>query len=128
MPLSEYEQRVLAQMEQQLSSDDPKLAQTFAGPSRGRRTGRVVLGVAVVVAGLGALIGGVALHMSWLGVVGFAVMFGGVMVALSRGKAPEGEQGTGSGSTPGKPTGTKPPSSFMTRMEERWDRRRRRDR
>lgn len=125
MPLSEYEQRVLAQMEQQLSSDDPKLAQTFAGPSRGRRTGRVVLGAVVVVAGLGALIGGVALQMSWLGVVGFAVMFAGAMVALSRGAATESTSQAPSGPGTGSPA--KAQSSFMTRMEDRWDRRRRRD-
>lgn len=125
MPLSEYEQRVLAQMERQLSSDDPKLAQTFAGAPRGRRTGRVALGVAVVVVGLGALVGGVALHLSWLGVVGFAVMFLGVMVALSRGKeapgAPAAPSAAGAGTK-----GARPKSSFMTRMEERWERRRHR--
>ena len=31
MPLSEYEQRVLEELEQQLRSDDPKLAETISG-------------------------------------------------------------------------------------------------
>ena len=35
MPLSEYEQRVLEQMERQLASDDPRLANTLT--QRGRR-------------------------------------------------------------------------------------------
>ncbi|WP_328587574.1 DUF3040 domain-containing protein [Serinibacter arcticus] len=94
MPLSEYEQRVLAQMERQLSSDDPKLAQTFSGGPR--RTSRVVLGCLIVLAGLGMLVGGVAQHMTWLGILGFLAMFGGVLVAMSRGRgAPAGARPTG---------------------------------
>lgn len=119
MPLSEYEQRVLAQMERQLSSDDPKLAQSFT--PRTRRTSRVVLGSLIVVAGLGALVGGVAQHLSWLGIVGFLVMFGGVMVAMSRGKGAPAEKG-GADAKPS--AGPAPKSSFMSRLDERWDRRR----
>src|SRR5450756_1084873 len=37
MPLSEYEQRVLEQMERQLSSDDPKLVHALQGAPTGMR-------------------------------------------------------------------------------------------
>lgn len=122
MPLSEYEQRVLAQMERQLSSDDPKLAQTFSGGPR--RTPRIVLGAALAVAGLGALVGGVAQQMTWLGLVGFLMMFGGVLVAMSRssaaGAAP-GPAAPAAGAAPVKSAGR---STFMSRLDDRWDRRR----
>lgn len=123
MPLSEYEQRVLAQMERQLSSDDPKLAQTFSGGRR--RTSRIVLGSLVVLAGLGMLVGGVAQHMTWLGILGFLAMFGGVLVAMSRagGAAPPVAQG-GSGRAGSGPAKAASRSSFMTRLDDRWDRRR----
>src|SRR5690606_39529702 len=54
MPLSEYEQRVLDEMEQQLRSDDPKLARTISGGAP-RRPLHVALGGFVVIAGIGLL-------------------------------------------------------------------------
>ncbi|MBN8880729.1 hypothetical protein EDD28_3280 [Salana multivorans] len=127
MPLSEYEQRVLAQMEQQLSSDDPKLAETFTGsaPAVGpRAASRVLLGVVVAALGLGVIVVGLAQGLSWLGIIGFLVMFGGVLLSMSRGKATEGVPPGGSGGA--KPAGPRSqgPSPFMSRLDERWDRRR----
>ena len=116
MPLSEYEQRVLAQMERQLSSDDPKLAQTFAGG--GARTSRVLLGSLVVLIGLGLLVGGVASSMTWLGLVGFLGMFGGVLLAMSRGKSARPVE-----SAQGSPAAPPKKSSMINRLDERWDRR-----
>lgn len=128
MPLSEYEQRVLNQMEQQLRSD-PKLVSTFNSEQRysGRR---LALGALAVLAGLGMLVGGVASSMVWLGVLGFIAMLGGVMFAISRpkGSAP---RPAATGKTPGKASGTGSTSAarrgdagFMQRLEERWERRR----
>lgn len=122
MPLSEYEQRVLAQMEQQLSSDDPKLAETFTGGSAPRKTSRVLAGVAVAALGLAVLIFGLAQSMSWLGIIGFVMMFGGVLLGMShgRGAAPAAPQ-------PGAPApgpANRPRSEFMTKLDERWDKRR----
>ncbi|HCX84151.1 MAG TPA: DUF3040 domain-containing protein [Micrococcales bacterium] len=124
MPLSEYEQRVLAQMERQLSSDDPKLAQTFKGGGVRRRTSSVILGVVVVAAGLAMLIGGVSQQLTWLGLLGFLAMFGGVLLALSRGSSASrpGDAGGAAGATAAKAPRKK--SSFMNRLDERWDKRR----
>lgn len=126
MPLSEYEQRVLAQMEQQLSSDDPKLAETFTvatAPSAPRNASRVGLGVLVVALGLGVIVVGLAQGLSWLGVIGFLVMFAGVLIATSRGKA---SNGVPAGNAPAGPAGPRAQASspFMSRLDERWDRRR----
>lgn len=122
MPLSEYEQRVLAQMEQQLSSDDPKLAESFSGsaPAPGSRSAsRVGLGALMAVLGLGVIIVGLAQGLSWLGIIGFLVMFGGVLFSLSRGKGAP----TAGGAAKQAPR-AQGPSPFMTRLDERWDRRR----
>ena len=120
MPLSEYAQRVLAQMERQLSSDDPKLAQTFSGGPR--RTSRVVLGCVIVLAGLGMLVGGAAQHMTWLGILGFLAMFGGVLFALSREARSTAPGASASAGAPPVKAGSK--SSFMTKLDDRWERRR----
>lgn len=121
MPLSEYEQRVLQQMEQQLRSEDPKLASDLGHRPRVDAR-RILLAVVLIVAGLAGLLGGVSLSYIWLGVLGFAFMLGGVMVVIS---AP-GRTGAARGGKPAKTSGgpqTADGTSFMRRQAERWDRR-----
>ncbi len=128
MPLSEYEQRVLEQMEQQLRSDDPRLVEVISrrGP---RRPLTMVLGILVVIAGLGGLVAGVASGHIWLGSLGFVAMFGGVLLALHRGGPTSGRAGGSAkgAASPGgrgrKPAPTKRP--LMERLDERWEKRRR---
>lgn len=131
MPLSEYEQRVLDEMEQQLRSDDPKLARTISGGAP-RRPLHVALGGFAVLAGIGLLFAGLWNAQVWLSLIGFLVMFGGVLLALRRpktiGDAPE--DASGDNVRPIRPRrggggGTKGGAPFMDRLEERWDRRRR---
>ncbi|MGO1316199.1 MAG: DUF3040 domain-containing protein [Cellulomonadaceae bacterium] len=131
MPLSEYEQRVLEQMERQLSTDDPRLANTFQ-PSSSRAGLRYLAAGVGVVVGLALLILGVAQSLVLVGVLGFAVMFGGVLVAFSkpRSKPQQGPIGTvGPDGRVGGPAKKRSrPSTgrqdFMRRLEDRWDRRR----
>jgi hypothetical protein len=122
MPLSEHEQRLLEQMERQLYADDPKLASTLRGSGRSLRSRhRLLLGVVGVAGGLALLVAGVASQFWPLGVAGFLVMLAGGWWAST------GWQGG-----PSTPTSTpqqqSPQSSqrsgFMSRIEERWDRRR----
>lgn len=125
MPLSEYEQRVLEQMERQLASDDPRLASTMQSGGHTNATHWTLVGVGVI-AGLLALVGGAALSQVWLGVVGFLVMFAAVAFGFapprSRRKGPEGVvRGDGSVRRPQRPRKN---VSFMSRLEERWERRR----
>lgn len=130
MPLSEYEQRVLEQMERQLSADDPKLATTLTTPRR--RTGRkIIVAVVSVIVGLLLLVLGVVQSIAVVGILGFLVMFGGVTYAVlgpssTESTGPQGVVDDSGRVTPrtrqrsrGKARGT----SFMQRMEDRWDKR-----
>jgi hypothetical protein len=124
MPLSEQEQRLLEEMERSLYHNDADFVATV-GASRLRPNYRsIAVGVLVAVAGIGALIAGVAIQQLWLGIVGFAVMFTGVLVAISPSrsgfrKSPSTRNGFG------KPGGSNGAASggFMDRLNERWDRR-----
>jgi hypothetical protein len=128
MPLSEYEQRVLEQMERQLTSDDPRLANTLT--SRGhRQVSRYVLAGGGAVVGLLLLVFGAVASRAWLGVLGFIVMFAAVAFAFARPRpvGPTGVVGpSGAVGTSGQTTRAKKSRSagFMTRLEERWQKRR----
>jgi uncharacterized membrane protein YkgB len=126
VPLSEHEQRLLAQMEQQLLAEDPK----FASAMNGRRSlarRRMVIGVVAVLVGLVALIFAVAQKLILVGVLAFLVMLGGAVYAFSAPKSPGGPLGVvdASGATRARRTGRPARGgTFMQRLEERWDRRR----
>jgi uncharacterized membrane protein YkgB len=127
VPLSEHEQRLLMQMEQQLLAEDPK----FASAMNGRRSvvrRRMALGVVAVLAGLVTLVLAVANAIVLLGVLAFLVMLAGAVYALSAPKAHRGPIGVVDASGRAHPAarGGRPPRSgtFMQRLEHRWDRRR----
>src|SRR5674476_1148311 len=82
MPLSEYEQRVLEQMERQLSSDDPKLVHALQGAPTGMR--RWLLTGAGALAGLSVLVIGAATGRPLAGVRGSVAVFGPAALAFSR--------------------------------------------
>ncbi|HSU70371.1 MAG TPA: DUF3040 domain-containing protein [Micrococcaceae bacterium] len=118
MPLSEHEQRLLDQLEQQLHAEDPKFASTLgSGPARAFSTRHIVIGALGAVVGILVLLLGVALQAIPLGVLGFLVMGGGVYYATMRRGRRKGSAGAGGSG--------KPRSSFMSNLEERWDERRR---
>ena len=122
MPLSEHEQRLLAQMEQALYAEDPTFANNLRTTSavRGSR-GKAAIGVLAIFAGMGLVIAGVATMIIALGVVGFVVMLLGAAVTYSAFRAPlvipESAEGSSAKSAP-KSKPAKP--GFMDRMEERW--------
>lgn len=126
MPLSEYEQRVLEEMEQQLRSDDPKLAKAISGGVP-RRPLHVALGAIMVLAGVGLLFVGLNTAQIWLGLLAFIVMFAGVLVVMRRPRTGEPAERSEPGAKPG-PARPRSGPSLMDRLEERWDRRRREDR
>ncbi|MFF2389952.1 DUF3040 domain-containing protein [Agromyces sp. NPDC058104] len=122
MPLSEQEQRLLEEMERNLYRNDADFVHAVGGV-RGRRPNyrAIVLGVLLAVAGVGALIVGVATQILIVGILGFALMFAGVLVAITpskRGAAAPAPNEQSSGAA--KPRSG---SGFMDRMNERWDRR-----
>lgn len=123
MPLSEHEQKLLDQLEQQLHAEDPKFASSLSlAPARALSTRNVVIGVVVMITGLLVLLGGVALQLIILGILGFLIMGGGVYIATSKSKLGAAAQvGSGTGSR----TQTKQKSGFMSGLEEKWEERRR---
>lgn len=124
MPLSDHEQKLLAQMEQALYAEDPKFATTLTGRQRGvGSVSRALVAVASVAVGLTLVIVGIAVSQLWLSVIGFVVMFGGVVFAVA---APAARTVPADAPTKGTPRGRPAPrakSSFVQRMEERWERR-----
>ncbi|MGW2820196.1 DUF3040 domain-containing protein [Streptomyces sp. NPDC001443] len=125
MPLSEHEQRMLEQMERALYAEDPKFASALEGS--GLRTytrRRVYQAVAGFLVGIALLMAGMVAKQVWLSVVGFLVMLGCAVLAVTGWrKAPKpGEQPAGAGQQPRRQARAK--RSMMDRIEQRWQRRR----
>lgn len=119
MPLSEYEQRVLEQLERDLGSD-PKLGRTMArGP---RHRGRIVGGALGVLVGLGVVLIGVVAQVVPVGIAGFVLMLAAAMWAIfTPRKGTATARKSGGSHAPKKPA---PKEPFMRRVEERLARRR----
>ena len=81
MPLSDHEKRLLAEMEEALAADDPRLISTFKGKTPNRS--RAVVGFLLVVSGLFVLLAGLVGKTPLLGIFGFAIALGGSVLALS---------------------------------------------
>ncbi|ANP54525.1 hypothetical protein J2Z21_001874 [Streptomyces griseochromogenes] len=122
MPLSEHEQRMLEQMERALYAEDPKFASALEGS--GLRTytrRRVYQAAAGFLVGIALLMAGMVAQQIWVSVVGFLVMLGCAVLAVTGWrKAPKpGEQPAGA---PRRQVRQK--RSMMDRIEQRWQRRR----
>ncbi|MGH3523294.1 MAG: DUF3040 domain-containing protein, partial [Mycobacterium sp.] len=126
MPLSDHEQRMLDQIESALYADDPKFASSVRGGGLRAPTARRRLqGAALFVVGLGMLVSGVAFKATMIGtfpilsVLGFLVMFGGVVFAITGPRLAGREH---PGSSPGaRQRRTKGAGgSFTSRMEDRF--------
>lgn len=134
MPLSENEQKMLEQMERALYAEDPRFASHMKG---GRMSSaskqRVTVGVCVAVIGLALVVAGVAVELIALGVVGFVVMVAGVAwaAAPTRGGSLAAVRNDGGATKPRSARRGKGAKnvdsgeSFTSRMEERWEKRRR---
>lgn len=122
MPLSEHEQRLLDEMERSLYHKDADFVSTVSSASGRPNYRAAVLGILVALAGVVGLVFGVVLHAPIVGVIGFVVMFAGVLIALTPGKRPA------AASDPGQPRRPAPANAghhagFMDRLNERWDKR-----
>jgi len=125
VPLSDHEQKLLAQMEQALYAEDPKFATTLTGRQRGVGSlSRALVGIGSVAVGLTLIIVGISIGQLWLSVIGFVVMFGGVVFAVAA-PAPSKTKATAArpGSSPQRGAAPRQKSTFVQRMEERWERR-----
>ena len=119
MPLSEQEQRLLDEMERHLMHNDADVV-TASRDGRSFSYRNIVYGTILVLAGLGGLIVGVSTQLIVVGVLGFIVMLGGVVLAVAPARGGSRRPAEESA----KPTKNRAPSSFMDRMNDRWDRRR----
>ncbi len=126
MPLSEHEQKMLEQMEQALAAEDPKFASQMQGSSLASlQRRRWLVGAVGVIAGLGLVLVGVNTTM-WVGALGFALMVAAaVFAATPPRRARLGVvRGDGTTDVPTKAGAKKKgKSSFMNRLDERWERR-----
>ncbi|MGH3979848.1 MAG: DUF3040 domain-containing protein [Pseudonocardiaceae bacterium] len=141
VPLSEEEQRLLAELEQALAAEDPKFASALRGSSMRSRQRRIAVaaGVAFFV-GIVLLMAGVIIPFTPISIAGFVLMLGSAYVGLTawrKSNHPEPLRLVGSDpqAAPQPPGGRARAvgqaarggaghASFMARMEERWRRRR----
>ncbi|TRV75881.1 DUF3040 domain-containing protein [Streptomyces sp. 130] len=127
MPLSEHEQRMLEQMERALYAEDPKFATALEGS--GLRTytrRRVYQAVAGFLVGIALLMAGMVAQQIWISVVGFLVMLGCAVLAVTGWrKAPKpGEQQSVRTGGAADRRQSRQRRSVMNRIEQRWQRRR----
>lgn len=122
MALSEHEQRLLDQLEQQLHADDPKFAHSMASStSRSMSTRRIVIGSLVTIAGVAVLLLGIWNQFIPVGVAGFLIMGAGVYYATSKTRL----DGAAPNSGKGAKASSSPRGGFLSSLEEKWDERKR---
>jgi hypothetical protein len=132
VPLSEHEQRLLDQIERALYAEDPKFASTVRTTDlRTHMRRRVRRAVALMVIGFVMVLFGV--KSLPVGVAGFVVMLGGLVLALTASKGLQrgttlravegvGERTTGRRKST-KRSGQRSHGSAKERLEERWRKR-----
>jgi hypothetical protein len=113
MPLSDREKRLLEEMEAALLTEDPRLVSALSSkapvsPSRNR----IMAGAGLILLGLITLFGGLISQVTPIGILGFVIALGGVIIAIS--------------SISPMVRGVRKPSSrtnLSARLEQRWDNR-----
>ena len=129
MALSEHEEALLQQMEEALYAEDPRFASRIEKTkSRGLGRGRVVAGVVAGVAGLALVVFSAMSSSIWLGAVGFAIMVAGIVYAITPSKtklAAVASDGTTKPRSGKAKAASAKQATFMERLEERWEKRRR---
>ena len=105
MPLSEHEQRILAEIERRLLEEDPKFAHQVGSSFRAHLGRRLKLAVAGFVVGLIVVISSTFLENVAVGVAGFVIMLACVFlfVRTMRRRATVERPVTGRRPRPGRP-------------------------
>ncbi len=120
MALSEHEQNLLDEMERNLYRNEADVVSATGFKSAPNYTA-IAGGVLLGLAGLVTMIVGVTLDLTLVGVIGFVLLFFGVMVAVAM-PGREGKKSLGASAVQDKPAGPKR-VSFMDRVNERWENR-----
>ncbi|MGB3414333.1 MAG: DUF3040 domain-containing protein [Microbacteriaceae bacterium] len=121
MALSEEEQRLLDEMERNLYKNDVDYVATNGVP-RALDYRRLVIGLLIAVVGIVGLFLAIFFQQLLIGVAGFAVMFFGVVFALSGGK-PDPKQGAGTQANRRSHTPSSQSETWEQRANRRWDER-----
>jgi hypothetical protein len=132
VPLSEHEQRLLEQMERALYAEDPKFASSLRGKDpRSSFRRHVVLASVGFLVGVVLLMTGLVANAVPVSVIGFVLMLAAAFFAVTsyRRVVTAGRLGVVDGGSvrPAAPTRSRqqqPKAGFMTRLEERWNKRR----
>jgi hypothetical protein len=119
MPLSEHERRLLAQMEEALAADDPRLVSTMSGTTSPSRN-RILLGVALILTGLATLFAGLIAQVTVIGLVGFLLALTGSVLIFRAVTTPGALV---SASEKGSPKAPRARKKFGDRLQDRWDQR-----
>ncbi|HET9289683.1 MAG TPA: DUF3040 domain-containing protein [Actinomycetes bacterium] len=132
MPLSEHEQRILAEIERRLLEEDPKFAHQVGSSFRAHLGRRLKLAVAGFVLGLVVVISSTFLENVAVGVAGFVIMLASVFVFVRTMRRRATVERPVSGAPPPSgpaPTGQRRKSgggpkggidAWWGRMTERW--------
>ena len=120
MALSDREQRLLAEMEEALSVDDPRLVSTLSGTTS-RFSASIGIAIAALLGGFAILFAGLIAQLTLVGVGGFLVALVGVILLINgvtRGKSKLGLVG-------GSPKRARRSftQGFTKGMDDRWDQR-----
>ena len=128
MPLSEHEQRILAEIERRLLEEDPKFAHQVGSTFRAHLSRRLKLAALGFLVGLVVLVAGFAKNTG-LGVAGFVIMLLAI-AEFARTLRRRSAVDRAPASAPTPPTPTAAPSrrrspgrgveSWWSRLTERW--------
>lgn len=124
MPLSEHEQRLLEQIEQALYAEDPKFASSVrSARPRNRTRTMLALSVVGVIVGVVVVLVGLTKNIIPVGVVGFVLIVGSCLAAVSALRGPK-QTGpismTSRGAAAPRPAR---PTGLRSKMEDRMRRR-----
>lgn len=122
MPLSEHERRLLAQMEEALAVDDPRLVSAMSGTS-GVSRNRLGLGVALLIAGLATLFGGLIAQITIIGLGGFLIALTGSVLIYRAVTTPAALVPASSQGSEKAPRARSPRKKLGDRLQDRWDQR-----
>ena len=120
MALSDRELRLLAEMEQALSADDPALVSTLSGTRR--RGPGAAIGVVALIIGIATLFAGLIAQVTAVGVVGFIFALVGVIV-LANAISAATSNGARQSPFAKRPRGKGFGKGFTQGFEDRWDQR-----
>jgi len=122
MALSDRELRLLAEMEQALSADDPALVSTLSGARR--RGPAAAIGAVALIVGIVTLFAGLIAQATVVGVIGFIFALVGVIIlANAISSAVSSSAGPGAFAKRPRAKGKGFGRGFTQGMEDRWDQR-----